>query len=278
MTKYLMVAISFCLILTGFSRAEAQEVPGPPSVIFIVREEIKPGKDAAHIEESHRFTQVLRKIKAPYGRIGMTAIAGNEHEVLYMWPFDSFASWEKMGQDMEKWGSGQFKADFDAIAPGPEDLHVSQRDMVGVFRPDLSYQANLNIAEMRYMMIETLRVRPGEMGNFTNGANLYIDGLKKGKVDSHFAIFQLVAGGPQDIFLVFQPMKSLAEMDKFQERFKAFRDAMGPEGLKSLDKIAGEVFNPGETMVYAFNPRMSYVQDDFAARDKSSTAFWNTKP
>ncbi len=279
MTKCLMMVISFCLLLIGFVRVSAQETPPlPPNVLFIVREEIKSGKDAAHTDEAYRFTQVLRKVKSPYGRIGMTPIAGNEHEVLYIWPFDSFAAWEKMNQDMEKWATGEFKTDFDAIAPGGEDFHVSQRDMVAVFRPELSYRPNVNIPEMRYMMIETLRVRPGQMGNFMNAANMYLAGLKKANVDSHLAIFQVVAGGPEGIFWVIEPMKSLAEMDKFQGRFKAFIDAMGPEGMKTLDKMVSEVLNPGETMIYAFNPRMSYILDAFATRDKSPTPFWNPKP
>jgi hypothetical protein len=277
MNKHLLFFVSCCLLLAGSSRVFAQEPP-PPNVLFIVREEIKPGKDAAHVEESNRFRQLLRKIKSPYGRIGMTPVAGNEHEVLYIWPFESFASVEKMNLDMEKWATGEFKADFDAIAPGPEDLHVSQRDMVAVFRPDLSYGMNLNIPEMRYMMISTIRVRPGQTMNFMNGVNMYLAGLKKGNVDSHFAMFQVMAGTQDGIYLVIEPMKSLAEMDKLQERMKGFRDAMGPEGLKDLNKIASEVFNPGETTIYAFNPRMSYVLDAFAERDKSPTPFWNPKP
>ena len=279
MNKHLLVLISCCLILAGSSVALAQETsPPPPNVLFIVREEIKPGRDAAHTEESNRYRQLLAKIKSPYGRIGMTPVAGNEHEVLYFWAMDSFAMLEKMNQDMEKWATGQYKADFDAIAPGAEDNHVSQRDMVAVFRPDLSYQPGRNIPEMRYMLIETLRVRPGQSMNFMNAAKMYLDGLKKGNTDTHFAMFQVMSGAPEGLYLVIEPMKSLAELDSLQERYKSFREAMGPEGLKNLDKAASEIFNPGESSIYAFNPRMSYVLDSFAARDKSSPAFWNPKP
>ena len=278
MTKFLTLCFSLFLILAGFSQATAQNAPPPPpNVLYIVREEIKPGKDAAHIEESHRFTNVLRKVKSSYARIGMTAIAGSPHEVLYVWPLDSFAMFEKMNKDIEQWATGQYKADFDAIAPG-EDLHVSERDMLAVFRPDLSYRTPVNIAEMRYMLIETIRVRPGQEQNFMKGASIYIDGLKRGNVDTHFSIFQVFAGTHPGTFLVIEPMKSLAEMDKFQERSKALREALGSVGMTALEKIGSEAFDTGDVTIYAFNPRMSYVQNEFISRDKSSPAFWISNP
>ena len=278
MTRFLMFCFCLCLTVVCFAEAVAQDgPPPPPNVLFIVREEIRPGKDAAHLEESQRYTNVLRKVKSPYGRIGMNAIAGSEHEVLYVWPFDSFAMFEKMNQDVEKWSTGQYRADFEAIAPG-EDLHVSQRDMLAVLRPDLSYRTPVNVPEMRYMMIETMRLKPGQDENFMNGARMYIDGLKKGNVDAHFSVFQVIAGAQPGTFLLIEPMKSLAELDKFHERSKALRNALGAEGMKSLDKIGSEVFDTGDVVIYAFNPRMSYVQNDFISKDKASPSFWVPNP
>lgn len=266
------------LVVLGSSHAFAQESKapmGPPNVLMIVREQIKPGTGSDHTAESHRFTLALRKAKSPWGRIGMVPIAGDENEVMYIWPFDSFAEVERMNAEMTKWSSGPLKADFDAIAPGPEDLHVSQRDSFAVYRPDLSYGEGVNMAEMRYFAVETFQVRPGMEGQFAVGAKMYMDGMKKGKVDAHYAIFQVISGSDGGIFLVMSPMKSLAEMDKEPANMKAFADALGAEGMKALSKLSSEIFQSTSSRIYAFDGRMSYVSPDWAARDKASPAFWN---
>jgi hypothetical protein len=278
MKRIMVLFATLTLVVLGSSRTFAQESSapmGPPNVLMIVREQIKPGKGSDHTAESHRFTQALRKAKSKWGRIGMVPIAGDENEVMYIWQFQSFADVEKMNKDIETWSTGALKADFDAIAPGPEDLHVSQRDTFAVYRPDLSYRADVNITEMRYFAVETFQVRPGQESQFANAAKIYMDTTKKANIDSHYAIYQVVSGAEAGIFLIFSPMKSLAEMDRMGADMKAFGDAMGPEGMKTFEKMSGEMFQSISSRIYAFNPKMSYVSPEFAARDKSTPSFWN---
>ena len=268
--------LTFVVLGSSYAIAQEGKAPmGPPNVLMIVREQIKPGKGGDHTAESHRFTLVLRKAKSPWGRIGMVPIAGDENEVMYIWPFESFAEVEKMNQQIEKWSSGELKADFEAIAPGPEDLHVSQSDSFAVFRPDLSYGAGVNIAEMRYFGVETFQVHPGMEEQFAVAAKMYMDGMKKGKVDAHYAIFQVISGGEGGVFLVMSPMKSMAEMDKTPANMKAFADGLGAEGMKTLGKMSSEIFQSTSSRIYAFNPQMSYVSPEWAATDKVTPAFWN---
>ena len=278
MKRIMVLFATLTLVVLGSSQTFAQESSapmGPPNVLMIVREQIKPGKGSDHTAESHRFTLALRKAKSKWGRIGMVPIAGDENEVMYIWPFQSFADVEKMNQDIDAWSAGPLKADFDAIAPGPEDNHVSQHDSLAVYRPDLSYRADVNIAEMRYFAIETFQVRPGQEEQFNVAAKMYLDGMKKGNVDSHYAIYQIVSGGEGGIYLVMEPMKSLADMDKAPVNMKAFADAMGVESMKALSKLSSDIFQSTSSRIYAFNPRMSYVSPETAARDKSTPAFWN---
>lgn len=278
MKRIMVLFATLTLVVLGSSQTFAQESSapmGPPNVLMIVREQIKPGKGSDHTAESHRFTLALRKAKSKWGRIGMVPIAGDENEVMYIWPFQSFADVEKMNQDIDTWSTGALKADFDAIAPGPEDNHVSQHESFAVYRPDLSYQSGVNIAEMRYFSIETFHIRPGQEGQFDAAARMYLDGMTKGKVDSHYVIYQMVSGVEGSVYLVMQPMKSLADMDKVPMNMKAFADAMGVDGMKTLDKMASEMFQSTSSCIYTFNARMSYVSPEFAARDKSTPAFWN---
>lgn len=269
---------SMFMILCVFSLCAAQDpAMSPPDVLLIVREEIKPGKGPAHIEESFRYIQALRKAKSHWGRIGMTPVAGDENEVLYFWPYSSFAEVEKANREMAAWAAGPLKADFDNIAQGPEDLHVSQSAILAIYRPDLSYRPEVNIAEMRYMVIGKLKVHPGKQSAFEAASKIYTDALKKSNRSTPSAVFQVLAGSDAGMFLVVSPLKSLAELDKLPTEMKAFGEALGPDGMAKIEKAAGEIFQSMSNSIYAFNPRMSYVSDDFAARDKTSPGFWNPK-
>jgi hypothetical protein len=50
---------------------------------------------------------------------------------------------------------------------------------------------------------------------------------------------------------------------------------MGERNRQRLDALAPEVVQSSESLLFAFNPRMSYVSKEFAAGDPE---FWNPKP
>jgi hypothetical protein len=64
-------------------------------------------------------------------------------------------------------------------------------------------------------------------------------------------------------------------MDAAPARMAAARQAMGDRNQKHFDMLAPEVVQSTESLLFAFNPRMSYVSKEFAAADPE---FWNPKP
>ena len=50
------------------------------------------------------------------------------------------------------------------------------------------------------------------------------------------------------------------------------------EWQKEMDKMRDRSVLFINSMLYSFNPWLSIVGDEFAARDTSSAAFWLTKP
>ena len=68
------------------------QAPGAPKVLLIVREDIKTGQMAPHAGEANNTVQIWAKAKSRYHRLAMTPVAGNENEVTYLWPFESFAA------------------------------------------------------------------------------------------------------------------------------------------------------------------------------------------
>jgi hypothetical protein len=277
--RKLFFVLAITLLASGFSQLNAQPPNrmAPPPVLLIVREDIKPGKMPAHNIHSANFARIFRQLQTPSYRIAMVPVAGSENEVIYITALETFKEMEETGRDTDKkmsTVSGAMRSELDRLDREAPDLHAGMRDMFAVYRPELSYDAGVDIRQMRYFAITTVRVRPGQddqyaeyVRNLTNAART------KAKAELHIAAFQVIAGSPSTTYMFFRPMKSLAEYDlRIGPRV---REAMSDDQKKKADKLAGETVVFSETSVYAFNPQMSYVPKDFVAGDPT---FWTPKP
>lgn len=277
--KKSLLFIGVTLLISAFSQVFAQPpaTPGPPKVLYIVKEDIKPGLMGAHNKHSAQFARIFRTLGTPNHRIAMVPVAGSENEVVYITGADSFAELESILNNTDKKmeaASGSIKTELDSLDKEAPMLHAGMRDMLTLFRPDLSYNPGVDIRTYRYFSISTLRVRPGHDAQFAEYAQKVINAAKKAKVENyHTAIFQVISGSQAGTYLLFRPMKSLSELDD-QVGMKV-RAAMGNDERKDLDKEASEVYMSSETSTYAFAPDMSYVDKEFVAADP---AFWNPKP
>lgn len=278
MRKFFLV-LAITLLASGFSQVTAQPPNrmGPPPVLLIVREDIKPGKMPAHNRHSASFARIFRQLQTPSYRIALVPVAGSENEVIYITPLDTFKEMEETGLDTDKKMSavsGAMKSELDRLEEEAPDLHAGMRDMFAVYRPELSYEAVVDVRQMRYFAITTVRVRPGQEDQYAEYVrNLTNAARTKAKAELHIAAFQVIAGSPSTTYMFFRPMKSLAEYDlRIGPRV---REAMSDDQKKKADKLAGETVVFSETSVYAFNPQMSYVPKDFVAGDPT---FWTPKP
>jgi len=269
---------ALCLFLAAVSQAVV--VAQPRKVLLLEREEIKMGKLADHEREANRFVQLLahaKSMKEPtYNRIGMTPIAGNPNEVTYIYFYDSLDEWAKSQQNIEKWTNtpGPMKTFFDKINEpydGGEDLHTSQRSLIAVYQPELSYNPRANIGTARYLSVTTLRAKPGHYGDFLKVVGMYISALKKMKSDDHFAVYEVQGGAREGLFLVLSSMPSLAEMDAMMERGKEFPKAMGDK-LGEFEELVSKSMDPSDTVIYAFRPTMSHPPDEIV---KADPTFWS---
>jgi hypothetical protein len=277
--KKSLLFFALVILISAFTPVRAQDPArqGPPKVLYIVKEDIKPGMMGAHSTHSASFANIFRTLGTPNHRIALVPVAGSENEVVYITGVDSFAKLEGILNDTDKKMesvSGNTKAELERLNKEASALHAGMRDMFALFRPDLSYNPGVDIRTMRYFSITTIRVRPGHDAQFAEYAQKVIDAARKAKVDNyHTALYQIISGAPAGTYLLFRPMKSLSEFD--DPIGMRVRASMGNDERKDLDKEAGEVYMSSETSTYWFAPNMSYVEKDFAAGDPS---FWNPKP
>lgn len=267
------VVILLCACSPIFAQTPA---PAPPPVLLIVREDIKPGMMGIHNRHSTEFAGIFNRLQTPNHRIALVPVAGSENEVLYITGVDNFAELERIQKTTDERlaaTSGSTKADLDRLDKETAALHAGMRDLIAVYRPELSYNAGVDIQTMRYFAVNTLRIRPGQEEQLVELMNTLLRGARdKAKAELHVAAFQIIAGAPSPTYMFFRPMKSLAEYDlRIAPRV---REAMTDDQRKKADRITGEAITFSETSIYAFNSQMSYVSKEMLAGDP---AFWGRK-
>jgi hypothetical protein len=273
---YALLLLAVCAAVPASAQTPP---PPPPNLLLIVREDIKPGEMPAHEREAMQFVSVQRKANerlpadARDGRIAMSPVAGNENEVTYLWAYDSFADMQHRRDESEKLATGAMRADFDRLPDAR--LHAAQRDLLASYRSDLSYNVGKsNIAQARYMTMQTLRLKPGHENEYWTARKKILNAaFDKTGSNASLVVFQVRGGMPGPTFIIFRPLKSLADLDGAAAP-NAMRTAMGSDA-DDWDKVSDRAIVSTETTIYAFNPRLSLVRPDFAARDNSSPAFWN---
>src|SRR5581483_7084940 len=150
-TCFLAAALAACAPLAF---AQSTSEAGPPAVLQIVRE-------TAHRKVEADYASAVRKAKSPAHYLALSAESG-PNDVLFLEAFPTFAAIE----ENEKLGQKQpLKGELEMINARDGELRAESRSMTAVFRPDMSYISTSNpiqIAKVRYMMIDNYRVRLGK--------------------------------------------------------------------------------------------------------------------
>ncbi len=245
---------------------------GLPPVMQIFREAIKEGRGAAHKKVEQDYVNTFRKAKYPFNYIALSSESGTS-EVWFVTGLPSFAGIEQSDKENDK---EPLKSALALLDARDGELRSSSRSMIAVLRPDLCYtpENGVSLGKVRYVMVETFRVRLGHDEDFANAGKMFTGAMKKAKLNTPGYIYQVVAGVPEGTYLLFAPMASLKEMDEAPAREKAMMDAMGADNFSRLMKGAGDVFLSIEASLFSVSPEMSYAPK--AAEDEDP-AFWRPK-
>jgi len=271
MKRNLMAVLAVLLMLSVAGPALAQE-GSPSKVIQIYREEVKPGKTAAHEKVEVGWPRAFAKANSPTHYLAVTSVSGPT-EAWYITGYESLAAWEKDTQNNDN--NPTLSAELQRLSAQDGELLSNARSIVATYQPDMSYRANdINLGEMRYFYVTTVRVRPGT--SYSDINKLVLAAHEKASVPEHWAVFQVNYGMPSGTFLIFEPLKSLADVDAFaQTHGEAYRNAIGEDGTKKLRELTSAAVITSETNIFAFAPKMSYPSAKTIAADPD---FWAPKP
>jgi hypothetical protein len=257
---------ALCLTLLSVpALAQNNSMQGPPKVLSIYREEVKPGKDLAHNQHEIAWTQALKKAKYQQTMLAMTSVTGPS-EAWFLKGFDSFAGLEKDNQASEK--DPALAAVSAAFVPKESEYLNEGRELTARYRPEISYKPNINVGEYRYFSIAIARFRLGE-----NADDFYkaLNGAReKAGLDTHMAVYQVSSGAAAGTYISFTPIKSMSEWDAPPN--PALDAAYKEIGFGQL---VGKYIMNVEFRLFSFSAPMSIPTQAMIA---ANPGFWSPKP
>ena len=259
------------LSLTAF-QAWSQGSASIPKVLQITREFTKPGKAGMiHDQKESAFVEAMAKAKWPTHYLGMTSLSGKQR-ALFLTPYASFEAWQKDNEAVAKNSALSSAIDRAGMADG--DLLESMDQGVFLFREELSLRPRPDLSPVRFLEVFVVHLRPGHSTEWNEIVKMVIAGYEKAIPDAHWGCFEEAYGGDGGTYLFLTGRKSLAELDRGEEDNKKFEATMGKDGLKKLDELWSAAVESSQQQLFAVNPRMSYVADDWI---KSDPDFWKPK-
>lgn len=269
-TKFVSVLSLLFAWLTLIGAQDKSTTP-PPKVLTITREFVKPGRSGSiHEKSESAFVQAMSRAKWPTHYLAVDSLSGKPRS-LFLTGYDSFDAWEKDFLATQKNSTLSAALDRAALADG--DL-LSDVDIGAfVYKEEYSLRAPVDIPHMRYFEISVFHVRAGHHKHWDDLVKLVIAAYEK-IPDVHWATYEAVYGQVGSEYLVFTPLKSASEIDKEADQDKQFRAALGDDGMKKLGELEAAAVESNQNNLFVFNPKMSYVSDDWVKADPD---FWKPK-
>jgi hypothetical protein len=255
--------------------AEAQQAPpsSTPPVLVIYREEVKPGRAAAHAANETAWAQGFAKAGVPQHWLGMTSMAGPT-EAWFMSGYASYADLQKSEDAVE--GTPAMQAIADKFSSLESDLLNRTTAIVATYRPGLSYQPDVSLPAMRFMQVSVVRVKPGHDREFRAAWRMQVEAHTKAKMDEHWAVYESAAGVADLTFFFIYPMKTLAEVDTSGPMHGAdgFRTAVGEAGREQMREATRAAVESEHNYIFRVRPSMSTLPKEWVDADPT---FWTVK-
>jgi len=260
--------------LSLLSIAQEEKPSGPPPLLQIIREDVKPGRAAAHEKIEAGWPAAYRKYNIKSYWVGGTPVAG-QSEAWFIVALNSAGELEDLNKQTA--ASKAMSAELSRLSMADSEVISNSRSVLAAYAPDLSYKPDFNIGEYRYLMVDTVRVRLGHGDQFGALRKAINATHEKAGLDEHMLVYFVTQGGASGTVFVFQPLKSLHELDgmaKSHGEGSAYFQATGDEGRKQARDFAMNDELLFERQVITLNPMMSHVSEQVMAK---APDFWKPK-
>jgi len=275
MKRFTELLLMSPLVIGCMGTVAAQEMSEgmhqPPKVLNILREFTKPGKAGmSHEKTESAFVEMMTASKWPTHYLAVDSMSGKPR-TLFLTAYPSFEAMEKDIKAIEKNTALLAKLDHAGVVDGELLSDTDAGDFA--YREDLSLRGGTDIPHMRYFEISLFHIKPGHDKDWETLVKMYQTAFEK-IPDVHWAMYEAIYGQADSSFVIFNPMKSLSEVDRGFAEGKQMETAMGEEGMKKLRELTAETVESSQTNLFAFNPRISYIDEDWIKADPD---FWKPK-
>jgi hypothetical protein len=272
-TRVVLLA-GLCMVPAVSTRAQGpQAADAPPAVLRIIREEVKPGREWAHEAIETNWNAAYARAKLPISILGMTSMSGPGEA----WWLQGFGSWEEMATFNKTAGANEtWSAENQKLSTQDGELLNRSSVLIASYRPGMSYRAGSNLAAMRIMQVQLVRVKPGRGREFADNWRELVAAHEKAKMEESWAFYQVVTGMPDGTYIYLQPHASLADVDHSGQIHgaDAYRNAVGEAGRARTREMQQIAVESSQTLYFAFSPKMSTVPKAWMDADP----FWAPKP
>jgi hypothetical protein len=264
-------------VLSPVLNAQSAPEDGPPNVLVIHREYLKPGKGGQlHERSESAFVHAFADAKSPYHYFALDSLSGPSRS-LFLFSYATFADWEKETAAISSNKALGAKLDQATLTDG--DLLTGYDAGVMTLRPDLSLNKG-SIDGARYFEITAFVVKPGHTHDFEELAKIYIETFRKINPQTHWDTFEVMYGSPVptnaggEVFLIFNLMKSLAETDQSIKDSDKFASELGASGIQKVSELTAASIQLSTTNLFAINPRESNPPSEWIKKDPG---FWKVQ-
>ena len=265
----LTTGLAGAIALAGVTTAAtAQDLPtSQPPFVSIVRERVKPARDAQHAKIEAGWPAAFAKAKFPDYYIAITSMTG-PGEAWFISPFPTYAA---MGASLEKQSADPaLSADLERLSKADAEVLDGLNVVQLRARPELSQGAFPDIALVRYYQITVIQTKVGHGDAVDSILKINAAVAQRAGVPSSFRVYQVAAGMPGPTYFIFSTQTSFADYDVLMANgAKAFA-AQTPEEQAALSKYRSDITS-NVTNRYRIDPKMSYVSAATRAKDPK---FW----
>jgi hypothetical protein len=267
--------LALCILLSAPLTLVAQNdgASGPPKVLVVQREMLKPGKAGSlHEKTESAYIRAFTAANSNVHYFGLDSVTGLSRSLFFS-GYPSFEAWQQTLASVRSNPTLAAAVDRADIADG--ELQTEYQQSAFILREDLSYNPG-NLVGTRYMEVSQFVVHPGHEKEIEDLAKMYVAGYKEAIPDANWATFQMIYGANTgSVYLVITRLKSLAEADHELAQAETFAKHMGPDGMKKLAELAASSTASQQSNLFEINPKISNPPD---AMVKAEPAFWKPKP
>lgn len=241
-----------------------------PEMLTVTQVNLKPGKAAEFEKSRGTAVQVLAAAHWPGTIIGLRSVSGPDD----VWLLNFHGGMGDLEDDHNRiTHDSNLQARLGELEQAQGALISGRNELIANFLKNLSYQPGFDWADVRYLDVITVHVRPGHHLEYLELRRMSAAAHEKGGVDGPLHVFKVISGTQGLTWMILRPLKSLHAYDELKA--KGFGEPLTPEEDKKMIELRAVSMEYAEERFFRIEPAMSLVPRDW---EKPDAPFWSGQP